>query len=158
MMDYNIYGMSFVDLKEVFYRREAQPLSGELFSDDYTPPPDEKKYMPNSVSKQSTCGLEVDATAQDIINRLAIENGVDINPGIAAIWEEEKLRRSLAGLPTDDCEMVCPLTCERNIELPPTDNDVYQRERFVRRLLRITQVRFVFDFLLLKEILNFHIF
>ncbi|XP_041662079.1 DNA polymerase zeta catalytic subunit isoform X2 [Cheilinus undulatus] len=45
------------------------------------------------VEKQSTCELEVDAVAVDILNRLEIENQIGRNPGLQAIWEDEKQRR-----------------------------------------------------------------
>ncbi|XP_070705223.1 DNA polymerase zeta catalytic subunit [Pempheris klunzingeri] len=45
------------------------------------------------VGRQSTCELEVDAVAVDILNRLEIENQIGRNPGLQAIWEDEKQRR-----------------------------------------------------------------
>lgn len=47
----------------------------------------------DEVEKQSTCELEVDAVAVDILNRLEIENQIGRNPGLQAIWEDEKQRR-----------------------------------------------------------------
>ncbi|XP_067097392.1 DNA polymerase zeta catalytic subunit [Osmerus mordax] len=45
------------------------------------------------VEKQSTCELEVDAVAADVLNRLELENQIGRNPGLHAIWEDEKQRR-----------------------------------------------------------------
>ncbi|KAI1897439.1 hypothetical protein AGOR_G00083300 [Albula goreensis] len=45
------------------------------------------------VEKQSTCELEADAVAADILNRLEIETQIGRNPGLQAIWEDEKQRR-----------------------------------------------------------------
>ncbi|XP_005990940.1 DNA polymerase zeta catalytic subunit isoform X2 [Latimeria chalumnae] len=45
------------------------------------------------VERQSTCQLEVDAVAADILNRLEIEAQVGRNPGLQSIWEDEKQRR-----------------------------------------------------------------
>ncbi|KAG5846710.1 hypothetical protein ANANG_G00117850 [Anguilla anguilla] len=45
------------------------------------------------VERQSTCELEADAVAADILNRLEIENQIGRNPGLQAIWEDEKQRR-----------------------------------------------------------------
>ncbi|XP_073349522.1 DNA polymerase zeta catalytic subunit isoform X2 [Pagrus major] len=58
----------------------------------------EEKAIPCSlildeVEKQSTCELEVDAVAVDILNRLEIENQIGRNPGLQAIWDDEKQRR-----------------------------------------------------------------
>ncbi|KAL6096221.1 rev3l [Pungitius sinensis] len=47
----------------------------------------------DEVEKQSTCELEVDAVAVDVLNRLEIENQIGRNPGLQAIWEDEKQRR-----------------------------------------------------------------
>ncbi|KAJ8270777.1 hypothetical protein GJAV_G00119170 [Gymnothorax javanicus] len=45
------------------------------------------------VERQSTCELEADAVAADILNRLEIETQIGRNPGLQAIWEDEKQRR-----------------------------------------------------------------
>ncbi|XP_054617424.1 DNA polymerase zeta catalytic subunit isoform X2 [Dunckerocampus dactyliophorus] len=45
------------------------------------------------VERQSTCELEVDAVAVDVLNRLEIENQIGRNPGLQGIWEDEKQRR-----------------------------------------------------------------
>ncbi|XP_051265819.1 DNA polymerase zeta catalytic subunit isoform X2 [Dicentrarchus labrax] len=47
----------------------------------------------DEVEKQSTCELEVDAVAIDVLNRLEIESQIGRNPGLQAIWEDEKQRR-----------------------------------------------------------------
>ncbi|XP_077366154.1 DNA polymerase zeta catalytic subunit isoform X2 [Festucalex cinctus] len=47
----------------------------------------------NEVERQSTCELEVDAVAVDVLNRLEIDNQIGRNPGLQAIWEDEKQRR-----------------------------------------------------------------
>ncbi|KAM8831537.1 DNA polymerase zeta catalytic subunit isoform 2-T2 [Spinachia spinachia] len=47
----------------------------------------------DEVEKQSTCELEVDAVAVDVLNRLEVENQIGRNPGLQAIWEDEKQRR-----------------------------------------------------------------
>ncbi|KAM3602464.1 uncharacterized protein V6R79_004647 [Siganus canaliculatus] len=47
----------------------------------------------DEVERQSTCELEVDAVAVDILNSLEIENQIGRNPGLQGIWEDEKQRR-----------------------------------------------------------------
>ncbi|XP_034622780.1 DNA polymerase zeta catalytic subunit [Trachemys scripta elegans] len=47
----------------------------------------------DGVEPQSTCELEVDAVAADILNRLDVEAQIGRNPGLQAIWEDEKQRR-----------------------------------------------------------------
>ncbi|XP_066555014.1 DNA polymerase zeta catalytic subunit [Amia ocellicauda] len=58
----------------------------------------EEESIPSSlvlegVEKQSTCELEADAVAADILNRLEIETQIGRNPGLQAIWQDEKQRR-----------------------------------------------------------------
>ncbi|GCC38166.1 hypothetical protein chiPu_0016678 [Chiloscyllium punctatum] len=57
----------------------------------------EEKDLPSSlvlqdIDRQSTCELEVDAVAADIINRSEIEAQIGRNPGLQAIWDDEKQR------------------------------------------------------------------
>ncbi|XP_058881813.1 DNA polymerase zeta catalytic subunit-like isoform X1 [Acipenser ruthenus] len=57
----------------------------------------EEEAIPSSlvlegVEKQSTCELEADAVAADILNRLEIETETR-NPGLQDFWEDEKQRR-----------------------------------------------------------------
>ncbi|KAK0142555.1 DNA polymerase zeta catalytic subunit [Merluccius polli] len=47
----------------------------------------------DGVQRQSTCELEADGVAADILNRLEIESQIGRNPGLQAIWEDEKQRR-----------------------------------------------------------------
>ncbi|XP_051880157.1 DNA polymerase zeta catalytic subunit [Pristis pectinata] len=58
----------------------------------------EEEDIPSSlvledIDRQSTCELEVDAVAADILNRAEIEAQVGRNPGLQAIWDDEKQRR-----------------------------------------------------------------
>uniref|UniRef100_A0A8C7UBM9 DNA polymerase zeta catalytic subunit n=1 Tax=Oncorhynchus mykiss TaxID=8022 RepID=A0A8C7UBM9_ONCMY len=73
-IDYNLYGMNMVNLGAVKFRQ-----SHSLVLED--------------VEKQSTCELEADAVAADILNRLEIDNQIGRNPGLQVIWEDEKQRR-----------------------------------------------------------------
>ncbi|XP_072356139.1 DNA polymerase zeta catalytic subunit [Scyliorhinus torazame] len=58
----------------------------------------EEEDIPSSlvledIDRQSTCELEVDAVAADVLNRSEIEAQVGRNPGLQAIWDDEKQRR-----------------------------------------------------------------
>ncbi|KAL0967344.1 hypothetical protein UPYG_G00251070 [Umbra pygmaea] len=122
-IDYNLYGMNMVSLGAVKFRRNQQHKDGShLDSQSSINKPSssssrspttsrlnestlggtlarwEEEAMPCSlfledVQKQSTCELEADAVAVDILNRLEIENQIGRNPGLQAIWEDEKQRR-----------------------------------------------------------------
>ncbi|XP_043266558.1 uncharacterized protein DNApol-zeta isoform X2 [Venturia canescens] len=139
MMDYNIYGMSFVNLRSVKHRRVTQTLgvlasSGQSVSSENS----EIIYLPMEIERQSTCELEIDAHASDILNRLEIDKNLELNPGLAAIWDEERTRRAQAGFQGGDSQLVNPKSPARP-PFHPTDNDIYQDQRLVRRLLMISQ-------------------
>ncbi|XP_073076869.1 DNA polymerase zeta catalytic subunit isoform X1 [Manis javanica] len=108
-IDYNLYGMNLINLAAVKFRkarRKSDPLcatgsckdrltgnsfTGTLFrwEEDEIP----SSLILEGVEPQSTCELEVDAVAADILNRLDIEAQIGRNPGLQAIWEDEKQRR-----------------------------------------------------------------
>ncbi|XP_069743731.1 DNA polymerase zeta catalytic subunit isoform X2 [Narcine bancroftii] len=50
-------------------------------------------FVLEDIDRQSTCELEVDAVAADILNHSEIEAQVGRNPGLLAIWDDEKQRR-----------------------------------------------------------------
>ncbi|XP_048348598.1 DNA polymerase zeta catalytic subunit [Sphaerodactylus townsendi] len=107
-IDYNLYGMNLINLAAVKFRKAkkkgdslaetecVRDLSGH--STTSTLHRWEDNHIPSSlvledVEPQSTCELEVDAVAADILNRLNIEAQIGRNPGLQAIWEDEKQRR-----------------------------------------------------------------
>ncbi|KAM6915313.1 DNA polymerase zeta catalytic subunit [Xenentodon cancila] len=118
-IDYNLYGMNLVHLSAVKFRRcqsqdadkaasSCRPSNSPWKSPCTTKLSDstlggtkvrwDENALPCSlvleeVEKQSTCELEVDAVAVDVLNRLDIENQIGRNPGLQAIWEDEKQRR-----------------------------------------------------------------
>uniref|UniRef100_A0A096M919 DNA polymerase zeta catalytic subunit n=1 Tax=Poecilia formosa TaxID=48698 RepID=A0A096M919_POEFO len=109
-MDYNLYGMNLINMAAVKFRRSQKkgkpPLQARSFCNTKLNDSSlagtfvrwEENALPSSlvlddVERQSTCELEVDAVAVDILNRLEIENQIGRNPGLQAIWEDEKQRR-----------------------------------------------------------------
>ncbi|XP_057595198.1 DNA polymerase zeta catalytic subunit isoform X2 [Hippopotamus amphibius kiboko] len=109
-IDYNLYGMNLINLAAVKFRKARRKsdslhatrsckdqlpgknyLTGTLFrwEDDEIP----SSLILEGVEPRSTCELEVDAVAADILNRLDIEAQIGGNPGLQAIWEDEKQRR-----------------------------------------------------------------
>ncbi|XP_046848569.1 uncharacterized protein LOC124442073 isoform X2 [Xenia sp. Carnegie-2017] len=51
-----------------------------------------------TVKKVSRCELEVDVIAEDILNQINVESCIGHNPGITAMWEDERQRRRDIGL------------------------------------------------------------
>ncbi|XP_067402706.1 DNA polymerase zeta catalytic subunit [Emydura macquarii macquarii] len=108
-IDYNLYGMNLINLAAVKFRkakRRSDTLGGIGCYKDHLPENSvtgtffrwEEDEIPSSlilegVEPQSTCELEVDAVAADILNRLDVEAQIGRNPGLQAIWEDEKQRR-----------------------------------------------------------------
>lgn len=85
MIDYNLHGMSNIILSEVRWRRNDKYPVNDINLD---------LLLPNTVSKISTCQLEIDGKAEHILNRLELTQGsITANPGIVAIREEEKQRQ-----------------------------------------------------------------
>lgn len=138
MMDYNLYGMSLINLKNVKYRRYTESSENSQ-NQSLQNVSNSQEYLPASVIRQSTCKLEIDAQASEILNRLEIQNGLDLNPGIATIWNDEKFRREAKGLQHSESQL---LFTNSNIRsYGQTDNDIYQEERLARRLQAISQVQ-----------------
>uniref|UniRef100_A0A8C7PMY2 DNA polymerase zeta catalytic subunit n=1 Tax=Oncorhynchus mykiss TaxID=8022 RepID=A0A8C7PMY2_ONCMY len=98
-IDYNLYGMNLINLGAVKFRRShpcTSRLSDSMLGGMFVRWEEDAiacSLVLEDVEKQSTCELEVDAVAVDILNRLEIENQIGSNPGLQAIWEDEKQRR-----------------------------------------------------------------
>ncbi|CAK9831820.1 DNA polymerase zeta catalytic subunit [Anthophora retusa] len=139
MIDYNLYGMSSITLKDVKFRQCIYTESEEnLQTESPLHLSDSQKYLPASVIKQSTCKLEVDAQAFEVLNKEEIQNGLDLNPGIAAIWNEEKQRREAKGLLNAESQLLYTNTNDRMYS--PTENDIYQEAKLIKRLASLPQI------------------
>ncbi|XP_076378060.1 DNA polymerase zeta catalytic subunit isoform X1 [Megalopta genalis] len=138
MIDYNLYGMSLINLKDVKYRQHiAAGSKSNSQNETCLNSNNSQIYLPSSVIRQSTCTLEVDARATEILNKQELENGLDLNPGIAAIWNNEKYRRDVKGLQQAESQLL--YTNANSRVYSPSDNDIYQEERLMRRLQTISQ-------------------
>lgn len=140
MIDYNLYGMNLINLNNIKYRCSLQECTTEdsqnKSSMDLINP---QMYLPTSVMRQSMCELEVDAHASDILNKQNVNEKLELNPGLAAIWDEEKARRAAVGLENANSQLLYPKTPSKII-LSPTDNDIYQKNQLLKRLNAISQV------------------
>lgn len=144
MIDYNLYGMNLINLISVKYRHPLQKCATEdsqnRSSMDFI---DSQSYLPISVMRQSMCELEVDVHASEILNRRSVTENMKLNPGLAAIWDEEKARRVEASLEDAKSQLLYPKTPSKII-LPPTSNDIYQKDQLLKRLNAISQVFYCF--------------
>ncbi|XP_076024079.1 DNA polymerase zeta catalytic subunit isoform X1 [Genypterus blacodes] len=152
-IDYNLYGMNLLNLGAVKFRRspgkgEQAPSSRPGLSPWKSPCTSklsdstlggtmvrwEEDALPSSlvldeVERQSTCELEVDAVAVDVLNRLEIENQIGRNPGLQAIWEDEKQRRREKN---QESQIEAPESQDRGF-VPSTESE----KIFMRRLKEI---------------------
>ncbi|XP_041353976.1 LOW QUALITY PROTEIN: uncharacterized protein LOC121371842 [Gigantopelta aegis] len=120
-IDFNLYGMNLINAGAVKFRRKkdhgkkkskqtcSSPAVLSTSTLDCTADcgggntpslrkwdPDnipEEMYLPYNVPRQSSSELEADIVAADILNRLEVGSNIGTNPGLAALWEDEKQRR-----------------------------------------------------------------
>lgn len=110
MIDYNLHGMSRILLSEVKFRTDSN----------------------EALPKQSYCELEADAVSGSILNRLEVSNGgMGINPGIAALWEDEKQRLRNQD---EDSEIGQCLTLE-NSQVEPTKSHYFFKQALSEKLI-----------------------
>lgn len=67
----------------------------------FFPPIYRDSWLNVDVKRQSVCELEVDVVAADILNRLEVGDNIGGNPGLAALWDDEKHRRQDRGMSLD---------------------------------------------------------
>ena len=153
--------MSMINLKSAKHRRDTsslQTVSSQNSDSILNPQIEEQEYLPYTVAKQSTCQIEIDAWASDIINREVIDKGIDLNPGIAAIWEEERERRAGAGL-GGESQLTNPPSPSRSQGAKIlTENDIYHHRRLVQRLCtlesQVITIHKVIQIIVLLKIFN----
>ncbi|CAL7952234.1 unnamed protein product [Xylocopa violacea] len=139
MIDYNLYGMSLINLKDIKFRQNVDKELKENFQNEsFLNLFDSQKCLPASILRQSTCKLEVDALASEILNRQEIQNGLDLNPGIAAIWNEENHRREAKGLQNAESQLINTNKSNRIYGL--TESHIYHEEKLMKRLQSISQI------------------
>ncbi|KAJ2455957.1 DNA polymerase zeta [Coemansia sp. RSA 2336] len=125
LIDYNLYGMDWLSLASVRFRDPLPAANTEsstcVINDSSVPlqsrwvPPDVPRYLvnPPAPERESSCELEADALAMDIINRRKVqersmhcslfESEAVLHPGrlvpsLDVIWADENRRRSKNGM------------------------------------------------------------
>lgn len=113
MIDYNLYGMSFLYVPStvIRYRRQqpdavAAAAVGNVVDEDEfencdsplrSSDADGRQWLDKKVERMTTSANEIDIEAAFILNRFQIaqhENAEHANPGIAFIWSDERGRRN----------------------------------------------------------------
>lgn len=127
-IDYNLYGMSFlnISIETVKYRRK-----NELEDSCVNP----EQLLDPLIDRLSVSDIEVDLTASFILNRLAVEKikkSEHINPGIACIWNDERIRREKINKPIE-----MPVSQDR-LNVPVTESDFMYRQIISEKLKEMT--------------------
>lgn len=107
MIDYNLYGMSFLYVPSTVIRyRQPHPVAVDVATaaDDSVASDfpmqsdtDGRQWLDKKIERMTTSANEIDVEATFILNRFQIalhENAEHANPGIAFIWSDERGRRS----------------------------------------------------------------
>ncbi|XP_053962620.1 DNA polymerase zeta catalytic subunit isoform X2 [Anastrepha ludens] len=144
MIDYNLYGMSFVHVPlEIVKLRQTgdDNNSGDMRVPEQNQP---HRIIPPVIKKQSTCSLEVDIGSNFILNRFQLamrsnDSNTHSNPGIEAIWNDERLRRQKMAerLPGDNVPILeIPTSQERpNVQL--TESEIFHKTVLQSKLLAL---------------------
>eukprot|EP00092_Neocalanus_flemingeri_P026221 GFUD01028422.1.p1 GENE.GFUD01028422.1~~GFUD01028422.1.p1 ORF type:complete len:564 (-),score=168.80 GFUD01028422.1:58-1749(-) len=99
---------------------------------------DDSLKLPRDVTRQSTSELEVDAVAADILNHQDL-TGSSMNPGLVALWEDERERRRKLGISD-------PLTPPGSPPRPAKAMESSESEKFwYERFLNIVKEKKLLD-------------
>ncbi|XP_049954261.1 DNA polymerase zeta catalytic subunit [Schistocerca serialis cubense] len=120
MIDYKLHGMSFVSVSQVKFRRESS----------LDVPVREEDWLQENVKKLSTCRIEGDIQGCHIIAPSQSADQRSINPGLNAIWEEEKQRRRDENKPSQ----MTPQSSQNRPEQFPTESEVFYKEKLKEKL------------------------
>lgn len=89
--------MNFINVENFVFR------SSDDSSSNCYPPNQDLNHPSNSLKKMTSCELEVDCKLENILNAKEVADGIASNPGLKAIWDEERQRRINYGMSTDIC-------------------------------------------------------
>ena len=100
--------------------------------------------LPAEVARVSTCELELDAVAADILNHHDL-TGAAMNPGLVALWEDERIRREREGVEDPLTDPPSPPRPESVRERNETeqfwyehdDDDYYNGDDYVMMMIMI---------------------
>ncbi|CAL1531881.1 unnamed protein product, partial [Lymnaea stagnalis] len=156
-IDYNLYGMNLITVGALKFRKPikdagskrksnradvtsgygestqalnvsstslSSTLSNRVWHDENIP---KDSWLPENIIRQSTCELEVDVVAADIANRQELLNNVGTNPGLAALWEDERQRRRNAG----ESSQVEPENSQGRVNVIASDSEKELVQRFL---------------------------
>ncbi|XP_041461218.1 DNA polymerase zeta catalytic subunit-like [Lytechinus variegatus] len=68
----------------------SMSICTQFWADENIP---SSQWLGDDIKRQSSCELEVDGVAADILNRMDLQDNAETNPGLVGIWEDERQRR-----------------------------------------------------------------
>ncbi|KAH8858584.1 DNA polymerase zeta catalytic subunit [Schistosoma japonicum] len=142
-VDYNLFGMNLLHAGYFKFRASNFPGFPSLlrdsedlwnfsnFSAEY--------LLPDCFPKCTSMELEVDISAWDILNRRDLQDNLSLNPGLEAMWYEEKMRRAskLDKLNKDLPKMPTPeelLPIRQNDKVDVSPNELYYLTQWINLL------------------------
>ncbi|XP_059350922.1 DNA polymerase zeta catalytic subunit-like isoform X2 [Daphnia carinata] len=117
LMDFNLQGMNFIHLKKAFARRN--------------PGDNVDNFYPSKAEPVSTCEMELDCFASDILNSLDVQDGIQMNPGLAALWDEEIERRKVKNINLDT---INPPASQPRSQAVPTSSHIFYKANLSKQL------------------------
>lgn len=125
-LDFNLYGMSFINLEYIKFRRKNAQMTQDKHSHL-----NEDEYLPETIQFTSCCEFEGDCLAQHILNRKDVIHGnLGANPGLEALWEDEKQRLNNMNM----SETLVPTPTQVRDNVPPTDSHLYHGRKLLVKL------------------------
>ncbi|XP_063402916.1 DNA polymerase zeta catalytic subunit-like [Mytilus trossulus] len=88
----------------------------------------EELLLDESITRQSTCELECDVVAPDILNRQDVDDKIGINPGLAALWEDEKQRKRNMG----ETSQITPPDSQEREDIEMSESDKMLRLKYLQ--------------------------
>ncbi|XP_055316014.1 DNA polymerase zeta catalytic subunit isoform X2 [Sitodiplosis mosellana] len=146
MIDYNLYGMSFLHIpnKLVRYRQQTRTPNNEFsisgnveMDDELLRNVEPNQILDRKIDRMSTSRQEIDFSAAVILNRFQIsmseEENEHANPGIAFLWSDERGRRSKMDGTPPPLITTQEASQDRDL-LTPLDSELFHLAALNRRL------------------------
>ncbi|KAL3883653.1 hypothetical protein ACJMK2_029895 [Sinanodonta woodiana] len=83
------------------------------------------------IERHSTCELEVDVVAADILNRLEVNSNLGTNPGLHALWEDERQRHRDKG----ESSQLTPADSQEREDIESSESEKILQERLRQIIL-----------------------
>ncbi|XP_023211025.1 DNA polymerase zeta catalytic subunit-like [Centruroides sculpturatus] len=134
-IDYNLYGMDMINICEVKFRKNLNGNSQNSVSQSWNTSDLDREMLTGNMQRQSSCELEVDCCAKDILNKREETDTPSMNPGLAVMWEEERQRQENNG---KTLQLTPPASNERD-KVEPTESEIFYLNRLKSIIRQISE-------------------